>query len=1030
VFGSVVENNGGTARVNILMTTAETNSAQRLLIGEILVQADIVGEHQLPRVLQMAKDRSLRIGQVLIMMRFLTDEELEPILEIQRLINDGGIDSGSAIEALRIMRRDGLPLERAVEKVRLDQPGRTEYDREIKQVLAQIDHMEKSNSATSRELVPLVLRLGDLSLALKDKTEAERHYKRAISILERSHGSKHAKIVPALTRLLDLYTIEQRYGEAETLCWRTVEVNQSTYGAEHLETARSFQRLARIHEAQGRSADAEQFLLSTIRIMEKQLGVEHPELKAALRHYSSFWKRSSKQSEHKKIGELLVDSGLVTADQLSAALQESHEKEIPLGQSLVKQGVITQNVLRAGLQCQLLALDGVIPVAVATKALRLVSVHGVVLEDALDEIGWHPDPISTKDLQRLLDSSDELMAAEKALGANHPGVSIIAMKLGEQYMYARKFAYAEAAYKRALHILKQCWGQNSIELSDCLFKLANLYYVQKRYTEAEALHWKVLEIRKNAHGEEHPEVAQSLEQIAKLASAQGNDAQSAQLLQAAALIRSKGSDERIQTLAFLSEITLFRVLEEKMLDRVSGLVERLTMAEGQELLKESEKSEALYVVQSGRVDVLREGRVVTCVQPGECFGFFGSNSDDSADGIGAVAIEAGFVLRFGCDIIRDLRVKYPEFDNALADASDKLKGVKTAAPGVVAQAFAVYASGGDDGTGDVGSISKGVAAAAKMFAGMTRGSESSSLGQHDPFDAAAGVGIAASGTADKALPLSAAASAATDMSAAGMSGEIVPVIPGASASVVIPGTIGNGLSTIDSTAAGAGSKLGENADTAAANAVAGLQGNLAFFDLATVLQTISNSRKDGNLRLKDRNKVEIAVFGLKQGQLVSARYRHLQGLDAIYDLITSNFPLDFAFEQTEDLGPEDRMLSALPLTMIIMEAARRSDEMPALLESVGWPRVAFKRAARVLDCSSLPEEVASVAADIWLLLEGGAESEKIVENVYSDRYTFLIALREMLNNGLIRRDDAKTTGSFSRLSDIRLENDGDATPST
>jgi hypothetical protein len=69
------------------MTTAE-RATRPLLIGEILVQADIVHEHQLPRALQMAKERKLKIGEVLIMMRFLSAEELEPILEIQRLIND------------------------------------------------------------------------------------------------------------------------------------------------------------------------------------------------------------------------------------------------------------------------------------------------------------------------------------------------------------------------------------------------------------------------------------------------------------------------------------------------------------------------------------------------------------------------------------------------------------------------------------------------------------------------------------------------------------------------------------------------------------------------------------------------------------------------------------------------------------------------------------------------------------------------------------------------------------------------------
>src|SRR5262249_33956784 len=159
------------------------------------------------------------------------------------------------------------------------------------------------------------------------------------------------------------------------------------YGPEHLETARSFHKLARILDAQARYSEAEKFLLSTIRIMEKQLGVEHPELKSALRHFSAFWKRNSKQSEHKRIGELLVDAELITADQLTSALQEAHQNEMPLGQTLIKQGAISQAVLRAGLQSQLLVQDGVVPSQVATKALRLVAQKEMTLEDAFEEIG-------------------------------------------------------------------------------------------------------------------------------------------------------------------------------------------------------------------------------------------------------------------------------------------------------------------------------------------------------------------------------------------------------------------------------------------------------------------------------------------------------------------------------------------------------------------------------------------------------------------------------------------------------------------
>lgn len=935
------------------MTTADKNSApfQSLRIGEILVAADIVGERQLPRVLQMARSRSLRVGQVLIMLRYISDDELEPILEIQKLINEGQIDSEVAIQALRLMRRDGLPLARAVEKVRLDTPGRAESEAEAKSLLFQIQQIESGSTSISRDLVPLLLKLGDTRVQLRETADAEKAYKRALTILEHSHGNQHAKSLPAMLKLLDLYIWQQRYPEAESFCWRIIGIQQTTYGAEHLETARSFLKLARILDAEGRFSEAEQYLRSSIRLMEKHLGIEHPEMHAVLRHFSSFWKRNSKQSEHKRIGELLVDAELLTNEQLSAALLQAHQQELPVGQSLVQLGLITAAVLRAGLQLQLLVQDGVIPAPVASRALRVLSLKEIDLEEALDEIGWHPDPISTKDLQTLMETSDELLAAERALGPNHPGVAVIAVKLGEQYTYARKFAYAENAYKRALTLLKQCWGQHSIELADCLFKLANLYYIQKRYQESESLHWKVLEIRKHALGDEHSDVAVSLERLAYLAEAQGNDGSAAHMRQAAKLIRSKGTDERLQTLNFLRERTIFRELDESTLDRVSGLCERLDGGPGEMLVNEN-ASDGLYVVQSGRIDVLIGGSVIACVQTGECFAYFDDDHDDQ-DHPGLRAIEKTTLVKVGAEIVRDLRLKFAGFDAAVAEVSAKSQSYFRSAPASVVRAAASYGS---------------YSSSANIISDYTR-----------PAGANATTGSAPV-PSPPPLPQSGFGSSPVPQDSSDRQSQ--PLTP-------------------------------DNAP------VAGLQGNLAFFDLGTVLQTISNSGKEGYLRLSNHKKEMVAKLALRQGKLVFAEYRHLRGIYAVYDLICRNDPLDFVFEQIPVEGSDDRALSSQPLTMLIIEAARRSDELPALLESVGWPRTSFMQAARVLDVACFAPDVGSVAADIWLLLESGAENEKILDGVYSDRYTFLIALRQMLKAGAIRPDDQEATGSMRRLLDIR-----------
>lgn len=858
------------------MTTAATRP---LLIGELLVEADIVQEHQLPRALQMARERKLKIGEVLIMMRFLSAEELEPILEIQKLINANAINRDQAIDALKVMRRDGLPLTRALEVIQ-DEPADVEARKKhAEQIAAELKQLESDQATAQRDFVPSLLRLGDAMCMLRKHGDAERHYKRALGILEHSHGQKNVRTISGLVKLIDLYMLQQRYLDAEPLCWRLVQINQETHGPEHLEVARSLEKLARVLDAQSRYSEAEQYLLSTIRIMERQLGIEHPEMKAALRHLSSFWKRKSKQSEHKRIGEILVDAELITENALTSALQEAHKEGIPVGQMLLKQQVINENVLRGGLKAQLLVQDGVVPASVATKALRLVAHKSIDLEDALDEIGWHPDPISTQDLQSLMETQDELQAAEKAFGPNNPNVAVIALKLGEQYTYARKFAYAENSYKRALGILKQCWGQNSLELASCLFKMANLYYVQKRYTEAESLHWRVLEIRKHALGDDHPDVAFSLESIAKLQDAQGNDVMAEQMRQAAAMIRHKDSGRRKEIAEFLKTHTVFHVLDDRAVERVSVIVQELVCTSGQVIVQDRETPEALYIVMQGTVELLNQG-VASYLTTGDCFGDLENPQTVNHPGTARVPEEAR-LLKIPTSSVRDFKVKFAVLTSVLHEIADK-----------------------------------------RMSGAQQAPSQS-------------------------------------------------------------------------------------------------LQGNLAFFDLTTVMQTIINTRNTGYLKLSNHRKEEVARIGFRDGNVMHVQYRHLKGMFALFDLLGRNDPLDFVFSPQAVAEAEDPTLAGRPLSMLLLEAARRADELPTLLELVGWPRQNFARNARVLDCSKFDSEVANVAADIWLLLDEGVDdSERLAEMVYSDRYTFLLALKYMLDANFIMRD-AKATGSFHRLSDLK-----------
>lgn len=77
-----------------------------------------------------------------------------------------------------------------------------------------------------------------------------------------------------------------------------------------------------------------------------------------------------------KLGELLIDAGVITSGDLTEAIQVSRRLGVPIGQALLVSRCVTDNVLEASLEAQALIKDGVVPRSTAVDALRKSSEDG------------------------------------------------------------------------------------------------------------------------------------------------------------------------------------------------------------------------------------------------------------------------------------------------------------------------------------------------------------------------------------------------------------------------------------------------------------------------------------------------------------------------------------------------------------------------------------------------------------------------------------------------------------------------------
>jgi CRP/FNR family transcriptional regulator, cyclic AMP receptor protein len=159
-----------------------------------------------------------------------------------------------------------------------------------------------------------------------------------------------------------------------------------------------------------------------------------------------------------------------------------------------------------------------------------------------------------------------------------------------------------------------------------------------------------------------------------------------------------------------------------------------------------------------------------------------------------------------------------------------------------------------------------------------------------------------------------------------------------------------------------------------------LQGNLKFFDLATVIQTLIGSHQTGSLVVvQDGGKHKLADLFFVKGNIARAKVRNLTGDDAVFQLFQSPLEGDFSFTgktvQDEDLNTDITM----PAISLLMESVRLQDELPVLQERLGDPARPYKQKAAQLQWEDA--ESVELAATVWARLKKGASINDLHRDV-------------------------------------------------
>ena len=179
-----------------------------------------------------------------------------------------------------------------------------------------------------------------------------------------------------------------------------------------------------------------------------------------------------------------------------------------------------------------------------------------------------------------------------------------------------------------------------------------------------------------------------------------------------------------------------------------------------------------------------------------------------------------------------------------------------------------------------------------------------------------------------------------------------------------------------------------------------LQGNLRYFDLATVIQTLIGSHQTGTLVVtQEGSKTKIAELFFFKGNIARAKFKQLTGDDAVFQLFQSQFEGDFSF--TGKVVNEDEVQTdiTMPAISLLMESVRLQDELPQLKDRVKDADHVFRQKAPELKWEEA--DTVELAAAVWSRLKKGASVNDLHRDIPRCSFAIYRTLVAMLDAGMI-----------------------------
>jgi len=187
-------------------------------------------------------------------------------------------------------------------------------------------------------------------------------------------------------------------------------------------------------------------------------------------------------------------------------------------------------------------------------------------------------------------------------------------------------------------------------------------------------------------------------------------------------------------------------------------------------------------------------------------------------------------------------------------------------------------------------------------------------------------------------------------------------------------------------------------------------GNIRGQEYLQVLNGLLEQGRSGLFTLIDAYNIPIARIQLANNTIPIVYYRQVElpPAYAFFELALRTPAAGFAFQpEGEFPWPETAPIGA-PADRLVWEAMRRANEVPGIMNSLGGKEGRYQRVVQAYDPGSSSEEIRWMAGRLWEALDGYLTLDKLAERCAADTYTCLVAIRELVNRGVISQINKRT----------------------